>query len=331
MRVLVCSLLSLLVACSSPTFDKKQQITSDSLEQVVSDGLKNYAINATDCNSERLALIASSKDLVGNLIAQIRIVASSSQSPFSLTTLGSEQIDLMYQILTNDGFSTVVRQTADVLKAFAKNDSIMTSLLAIRDDIVSEPGDRISEIINLIAADPSKQNTLLGAMHSALCDNPTDSDLLSALMTPQVIWELGPNATYLLTSSFTKNLKSLNQTLQTIPVPDELKQFVALVQDMLPKPDICSIENLDTYQKYLSIVLSLLKTPENPKQARPLRSFVNVLFKMYSMNQANQCTGISFDNLGAQSTRNALISTANFLSDEEQGLPSFLKKLKPRA
>lgn len=323
-------LLILLTGCGSPTFHQTDSKPQEPLEETISKGLEIFAKNSTNCRDEKLALVRKDKAMIQNLVAQTKNLATTSTATLSIKSQSAqEQFEMIFQILTNDGFKVVVNQTSDVIKTVANNDTIMSNLTAIRDDLLAEPGDRIAEIIISLASDTSKQSALLGAIRSALCDNPSKGDLVGALLTPQVLWQIGPNATYLLASPLAKHSQPLILALKQIPIQEELQQFVALVKDMLPKQDICSIDNLDAYQKHLALVLSLLKTGDSP-EPRPLRNFANVLFRLYNMDVSNQCSGISFDELQKKTLQNAFLTVANFLADDQHGVVAFLKQIKPR-
>lgn len=323
-------LLILLAGCGSPTFHQLDSKPPEPLEETVSKGLEIFAKSSTNCRDEKLALVRKDKMMIQNLVAQTKNLATTNTATLSIKSQSSqEQLEMILQILTSDGFKVVVSQTSDLIKTVANNEIIMSSLTAIRDDLLAEPGDRIAEIIISLASDTSKQSALLGAVRSALCDNPSEEDLVGVLLTPQVLWQLGPNATYLLAGPLAKHTQPLLLALKQIPIQDELQQFAALVKDMLPKQDICAIDNLDPYQKHLALVLSLLKTGDS-LEPRPLRNFVNVLFRLYSMDVSNQCSGISFDELQKETIQNAFITVANFLADDQHGVVAFLKQMKPR-
>ena len=48
------------------------------------------------------------------------------------------------------------------------------------------------------------------------------------------------------------------------------------------------------------------------------------------MQESNQCTGISLDDLKQENIQNAFLTVAQFLADEKEGLPAFLQAVKPR-
>jgi hypothetical protein len=119
-------------------------------------------------------------------------------------------------------------------------------------------------------------------------------------------------------------------SIQGLAIPDELQQFATLVKDMLPKQDICSVHNFDAYRPHIALLLSLFTASDTLNESRPLRSFVNVLFKLYTMEDSNQCSGTSLDDLKKQTLQNAFLTTAQFMSDEQHGVTGVLKRMKPR-
>ncbi|MEI6804919.1 MAG: hypothetical protein WCK49_00240 [Myxococcaceae bacterium] len=332
----IAGLLILLTGCNN--INQTEIKSKTYLEEVVTKSLEGFAANSSVCREEKVALVRKDKALIQNLVAQVKNLANS--SPIATLNIKSfsqyldqstaDQIDMMFQILTSDGFRVVVGQTADLLRTVSTNDAILDNLTSVRDDLLSEPGDRISEIITSLASDRAKQDALLGAVKSATCNNPSETDLVGLLFTPQVLWELGANGTYLIASPLAQHARPLLLAVQQLAIPDELAQFVAMVKDMLPKQDICLIDNLDAYQPHIALALSLFKASDTANEPRPLRSLVNVLFKLYTMEDSNQCSGTSFDDLTKQSIQDALTTTANFLSDEQHGVVGVLKKMKPR-
>lgn len=321
--------LLLLVGCGNAEFAKQEPMPAQPFEEMVSKSLEIFAKSSSNCQEQKLALIKKEKSLIQGVVGQVKEIATSNSTTLKVKT-SHDQFEEIFQILTSDGFKTVVNQTADVIKTIGNNDAITTNLTAIRNDLTLEPGDRIAEIISMLASDPIKQNILLGAAHSALCDNLSEQDIIGTLLSPEVMWALGPNATYLMASPLAKHVKPLIFAVKQIKLPDELKEFIALAKDMMPKQDICSIENLDAYQKHLALALSLLKAGDKPDEPRPLRSFLNTLFRLYTMEESNQCTGISFDDLKKENVKNAFLMTSSFLSDEQHGVIGFLSKMKPR-
>lgn len=321
--------LLLLTGCGNAQFTKQEAKPEQPFEEMVSKGLEIFAQSSNQCREQKLALVQKNKGLVQGIVTQIKNIATSKTSSLK-TKSNNDQFEMIFQILTSEGFKTVVNQSSDVIKTLGNNDVIMANLTAIRDDFSQEPGDRMAEIINLLASDTTKQDILLGAAHSALCDNLSEQDIIGVLLSPKVLWALGPNVTYLMASPLAKHVKPLVLALKQVNIPDELKEFIILTKDLMPKQDICSIENLDAYQKHFALALSLLKSSENQTEPRPLRSFINTLFRLYTMDESNQCSGISLDDLKKENIQNAFLMASSFLSDEQHGVVGFLSKMKPR-
>lgn len=330
-------LLILLTGCGNAEFTRYEKKAEQPLEETVTKGLEVIATASPSCKDEKLAIVQKNKPIIQNLVTHIKNLVGGNTPVLNMKTMKSyvdqpsdDQIDLIFQILASDGFRTVVSQSSDVIKTVALNDTIMTNLAAIRDDLLSEPGDRTAEIITTLASDPIQQSTFLGAARTALCDNPSEQDLLGTLLTPKVLWSLGPNGMYLLGSPLYQHAKPLLLAIRQLPIPDELSQFIDLVKQMLPKPNICTLDNLDAYQPHLALVLSLLKPQDNAADPRPLRSFINVVFKLYSMESSNQCSGTSFDDLKKETVQRAFLTVSNFMADDQHGVIGFLKQMKPR-
>jgi hypothetical protein len=321
--------LLLLIGCKDAQFTQYEVKPEQPFEEIVSKSLEIFAKSGSNCQEQKLALVRKEKNLIQGLVGQVKEIAVSNPTAIK-TKSNHNQFEEVFQILTSEGFKTVVNQTADVIKSIGNSDAIIANLTAIRDDLMLEPGDRIAEIISMLASDPIKQNILLGATHSALCDNLSDQDIIGTLLSPQVMWTLGPNATYLMASPLAKHIKPLILAVKGISLPNELRDFITLAKDMMPKQDICSIENLEAYQKHFALALGLLKTSNNSTEPRPLRSFLNTLFKLYTMEDSNQCAGISFDDLKKENIQNAFFTVSNFLSDEQHGVVGFLNKMQPR-
>jgi hypothetical protein len=168
-------------------------------------------------------------------------------------------------------------------------------------------------------------------MRAISCKKATNQDFSYLLMTPQLLWWLaGPNSIYLLLhSDILVHLKPIAQVLKNITPPQNLEKFFVFLHQMAPTQDVCSLENLDAYEKPITILEHLLKQPQDPTEQRPLRKFLNLMFKLYSMQDSNHCHGISFDELKSGNIQHALIQAADFLTNEQSGLISFLQKIKP--
>ena len=334
---LISGFLLLVIGCSNAQFTQHKPQPSQPFEEMVSKGLEIFAESSKSCQEQKIALVKKDKSMIQNLVGQVKGLTTGETPKVSLkgfkthfSLVDTDQFDMIYQILTNEGFQTVVSQTADVIKSVANNDIIIGNLTAIRDDLNLEPGDRIAEILNLLASDSARQEILLGAAHSALCENLSEQDIIGVLLSPKVLWTLGPNATYLLGSPLMKHAKPLFAAVKKVSIPDELSQFVALVKDMMPKQNICSVTSLEPYQKHFELVLSLLKAGDTSNTTRPLRSFLNTLFRLYTMDESNQCAGMSFDDLKKENIQNAFLTLSNFLIDEQHGVMGVLKQIRPR-
>lgn len=324
----------LLISSCNPHFEPKE---SHPIEQVVSRGLENFAMASLECQSEKLDLVRQKKPVLQNLVTQLKNLNEKSPAGLNIKALRhytnlseGDQLDLIYQIITSQGFKTVVTQTGDFIKAMASNEIVLSNLEAIRDDFNQESGDRTAKLLTDLATNTTQQNILLATARSALCDNPSESDLLGAIFSPETLWKLGPNGVYLLNSDLKKHAVPLVKAVQTVPIPEELGQFIGLMKEMMPSQDICNITTVEPYQKYFSFVANLIKVPDNSEDSRPLRTFLNVLFKLYSMEKSNQCSGSSFDDLKKEHFQNMLFKTAHFLADDTHGVVGFLRQIKPR-
>ena len=329
------SLFFFLVGCGGTQFNQIPTKPSQTPEEIIEKALEVYAQESGQCSSQKLALVKNNQTQVRNLITQIKKLAAPNAAPgINMKAMqnyaGSSESDhfqLLVQILTSDTFKTVLLQSSSLLKQVAYDSIFMSNLSGIQGDLNLEPGDRIAEILTILSTSSEKREILLRAAQTILCtDTASEQTILDALQSPAVLWELGPNGVYLLGSPFFQHAEPLIKSIKALQLPQELDQFVVLIKSMIPSTNICPLENLSAYEKHFELLASLVDS-ESP---RPIKNLSNLLLKVYTMQESNQCTGISLDDLKQENIQNAFLTVAQFLADEKEGLPAFLQAVKPR-
>lgn len=314
----------LLTSCGSPNTGSQNKIMKNT-EDAVIEGLEQTAASAYQCREQRVALIKDNETTVRDLIALFKTAAKKpGKAPeIDLKTLGEHYYarptdadlgDDIYGILTSEGFKLVLKETAEFLEQISNNDAVIENLIALRDQLGKKPGDKLAEIITLLATDRSKQEILFGIVKTANCESASNQNIVDALMSPFLLLQLGKPGLYLLKNDFKKHIKSLVKIFEeTIILPNSLKEFAGLVQGIVPKQNICEMENLNSFQNFAKLAAILLKAPEDQTQHRPLRVLLNTVMRLYTMSDDNQCLGISYDNLQTNNIKEALLLIAGLI------------------
>lgn len=327
--------LLLLMGCGNAKLSQSENKSNQSVEEMISKALEIYAQESPQCSVQKLALVKGNQSHVQRLVTQLKGLSAPTAAGLNMKALQnyadtseSDQFHVIVQVLTGKSFKTVLMQSADLIKQVAKDSVIMTNLSGIHDDLGLEPGDRVAELLSMLATNQTQRQTLLQVTKLALCtETASEKTILDALQSPAVLWQLGPNGVYLLGSSLAHHAEPLWKTMKALPIPKELTQFISLMKNMLPTGNMCTLENLNAYAPHFEILAALL----DGQDQRPLKSLINMLFKVYTMEESNQCSGISFDDLKQEKIENAFLKIADFLSDEQEGIPAFLQKIKPRS
>lgn len=317
-------LIVLLAGCGGAEFSKFGPKPVESAENSIIEGARAAAKAAYQCKEQRLALVDENEAMVRSLITQIKASLPKTGDTLptvSLKTLAEEYYTRppdanlaqdMKGILTSEGFKTMLRETAEFIEQIANNNGIMADLMGIHASLGKTPGDKIAEIITLLAEDASKRNRVLGVIKTAQCETASNENIVDALMSLELAIDLGPKAFFLIRSPLKKHAKSLSKA--NLSIPNSLKKFLELAQGLVPQQDICSVDNLDAYQKYFELAVTLLKVPQNPKEPRPLRVLLNTVMKFHTMENSNDCKGLSYDDITQENFRNSLLSIAKIIN-----------------
>ncbi len=316
------ALVVLLAGCGDAKFSKLDKPTK-SAEDSILEGVKKTAASAYQCKEQRLALIHENEGLVRSLITQFKNTLPKNDGNVPKIDLkplaeqyyerapDADLVDDICGILTSQGFKTVLQETAELIEQVANNNNVMANIMGIHNSLGKKPGDKIAEMVSMLAEDASKRDMLFGVAKTALCESASNENIVDALMSYSVLLELGQNALFLIGSPVKKHAKSLYNT--KIAIPENLKKFVMLAQGIAPKQDFCSMENLDAYQKHFQLAATLLKAPENPEQPRPLRTLLNTTMRLYTMADTNECKGLSYDSIQQEDLQETLFRLARIV------------------
>ncbi|MES2504740.1 MAG: hypothetical protein V4534_07675 [Myxococcota bacterium] len=338
-KFIILAPLLLAIGCGNAEFSEFDSKPMPPPEELVATAMELMASGAETCKEQRMSLVKDNCGRVKEVVGHLKKIAKKS-TKVDITPMvthyaqvNNDMIKDMIAIITSDGFKVVLIQVADLLTSIANDTDIIAPMEKLHKGFSEQPGDRLAEIISNVATNTTYQQAVFGAMHTALCENATEQDILGALFSPSVIWELGPNAGYLLTSKFADNYLKLQGKLKGLTIPKETQDFIGLIQQMIPNQDlttqICDMQ-VANFQKHFALVASLLKAPANSAHPRPLRTLLNMLFKVYTMTELDGCVGKSFDTFGSEDIKKTLELMSAFIKNEDTGLMGFLKNLKPR-
>lgn len=316
----------LLMGCGGPRFSQPDPKPAVSTGASILEGIKQTAANSGQCSEQRTKLIAENENevVLKNLIEELLKLAHNG--------IGDTKIDIktvaeayyarpsdadttsdLVGILTSNGFKTVLKETANLIEQVANNDVIMGHLTAIHADLNGKPGDKVAELLELLANDAQIRDTLLGLV-KVECNNKTQKNLADLWLSPKILLgTFGAKGLAVVMSDFTLHAHSLYKSVSAITIPLDLTQFKDLVMGIAPKPDFCSINNLDAYQKHFELVATLLKAPADSTQSRPLKVALNLLVRMWTMEQANNCEGFSYDELKQENLKNTLLMISGLI------------------
>ncbi len=328
--------LLLLVGCGkAPQFSKLEYQSSMTAEDTVQRALVGYAKNVSQCSSEMLALVDEHDSNTRALLASVKKIklAGSKIDPKKF----QEQRKDLFQIFTSPDFAQVLRDSAVVLTNIANDDDFMTHVSGIHQSLLNkEDGDRLAEILALAVADPAKLQNFLEAGRTWLCEDYSQNDLLGFIYAPKTLWAIGgqhllSNALYLVgAGEFVPHSLWVQNKLSALEIPPKLQEFMMLMKEMMPKNNLCQVENLAAYESLFPLLYELFKTPEVGNAQRPLRKFANLMSKMYTMSIDNSCAGVAFDSLNKDDYRRVLLGIADFIQNDKTGVLAILQQAKPR-
>lgn len=342
LKIFFTSTLLFLMSCEGAHFKTFEEKPVPSAESIVADSLNLFAEGSSQCREQKIALVKDNIPRIKAVVGQLKNIALGGKTHLNTKQMArhytqkteDEQLKEIIAIVTSDGFRTVLGQVSDVIRDASKNEVILGHLETVLGSFYQESGDRLAEILTDVSIDPVKQASLFGALHTALCDEATEQDILGALLSPEVLWTLGPNVGYLITSDMILSGKAVAKAVQAIELPEELKQFIELAKQMMPQQNlterICSMD-VNNYQKHFKLIATLFQKPSDAKQPRPLRSLLNMFSSFYTLEESNGCVGTRVDELKQTHIKNAFLMIADFIKHEETGLVGFLQKMKPRS
>lgn len=316
----------LLAGCGGPQFSQPEPKPAVSTGASILEGIKQTAANSGQCSEQRTKLIAENENevVLKNLIEELLKLAPKEigETKIDIKTIAeayyarpndADPMSDIVGILTSNGFKTVLKETAILIEQVVNDKMIMDHLASIHADLNGKSGDKVAELLELLANDAQIRDTLLGLV-KVECNNKTQKNLADLWLSPKIfLGKFGAKGIAVLMSDFTVHAHSLYKTLSAITIHPDITKFKDLVMGIAPKPDFCSINDLDAYQKHFELAAKLLQAPTDSKQLRPLRTVLNLLVRMWTMEEANSCTGFSYDELKQENLRDTLLMISGLI------------------